>query len=35
MTAIELEMLRGGSGSKQASSSKIYLILSDKAKKYV
>ncbi len=30
MTPIELEVLRGGSASKQASNNKIYLILSDK-----
>jgi hypothetical protein len=30
MTPIELEVLRGGQPSKQASNNKIYMILSDK-----
>ena len=35
MTPIELEMLRGGSGNKQSSNNKLYLILSEKQKKYL
>lgn len=34
MTPIELEMLRGGNASKQSNNNKLYLILSDKNKKY-
>lgn len=34
MTPVELEVLRGGTPSKQASNNKIYLILSDKQKKF-
>jgi|JI9StandDraft_1071089.scaffolds.fasta_scaffold243658_2 hypothetical protein len=34
MTPVELEVLRGGSASKQTNNNKIYLILSDKEKKY-
>lgn len=34
MTPIELEMLRGGNASKQSNNNKLYLILSDKMKKY-
>lgn len=35
MTPVELEVLRGGVPTKQANNNKIYLILSDKEKKYV
>lgn len=34
MTPVELEVLRGGTPSKQANNNKVYLILSDKDKKY-
>jgi hypothetical protein len=34
MTPIELEMLRGGNASKQSQNNKIYLIISEKQKKY-
>jgi hypothetical protein len=34
MTPVELEVLRGGTPSRQANNNKIYLILSDKEKKY-
>ena len=35
MTPSYLEVLRGGQASKQASSNKIYMILSDREKKYI
>ena len=34
MTPVELEVLRGGTPSKQANNTKIYMILSDKENKY-